>query len=171
MQQSAGLTFTLVVVGCSGSGPSDDNVGELLKWLHKGFSGLGDQHFALTTDDNIDTWPPGVTVVRGARERYETALRLYHEAGEVLAEANCVQGLGDVDEANKDPASARGQWSEALALYGRIPERYSIGHPHRRPARHAATPTEAAGRRDAARQAWASIDRADLIATYLDATA
>ena len=91
VQQSAGLTFTLVVVGCSGSGPSDDNVGELLKWLHKGFSGLGDQHFALTTDDNIDTWPPGVTVVRGgARERYETALRLYHEAGEVLGEANAL---------------------------------------------------------------------------------
>ena len=35
------MNFTLVFVGCSGSGLADDNVGELLKWLHAGFAGLG----------------------------------------------------------------------------------------------------------------------------------
>ena len=64
VQQTATLGFTLVFVGCSGSGLSDDNVGRLLQWLHKGFSGLGDKHFVLTSDDNADPWPTGVTVVR-----------------------------------------------------------------------------------------------------------
>jgi len=64
VQQLASLSFTLVFVGCSGSGLADDNVGELLTWLRAGFAGLGDKHFVLTTDDNKDTWPEGVTPVR-----------------------------------------------------------------------------------------------------------
>ena len=57
---------------------------------------------------------------------------------------------------------------EALALYGRIPESYSIGLTRLRLARRAATPAEAETHREAARRAWASIDRADLIAKHLD---
>ncbi len=63
VQQSAGLDFTLVFVGCSGSGLSDDNVGRLLDWMHRGFAGLGDKHFVLVADDNTDKWPAGVTPV------------------------------------------------------------------------------------------------------------
>jgi tetratricopeptide (TPR) repeat protein len=103
-----------------------------------------------------------------ARERYETALPLFREVGDVLGEANCIQSLGDIDEANKDVASARRRWSEALTLYGRIPEPHSIGNTHLRLARRAATPAEGAAHREAARRAWASIDRADLIAEFLD---
>ena len=104
----------------------------------------------------------------GARERYEAALPLYRKVGAVLGEANCIRSLGDIDEANKDMASARRRWSEALALYGRIPEPYSIGGVHLRLARVAATPAEAAAHRKAARRAWASIDRPDLIVRFLD---
>jgi tetratricopeptide (TPR) repeat protein len=104
----------------------------------------------------------------GVRERYEAALLLYRKVGDVQGEANCVQSLGDIDAANKDIASARRRWSEALALYGRIPEPYSIGSTHVRLARRAATPAEAAAHREAARRAWASIGRADLIAEFLD---
>jgi SIR2-like domain len=64
VQKSAGLTFTLVFVGCSASGLSDDNVGKLLDWMRVGFSGLGDKHFVLIPDDNKDQWPDGVTLVR-----------------------------------------------------------------------------------------------------------
>jgi hypothetical protein len=64
VQKSAGVAFTLVFVGCSGSGLSDDNVGRLLDWIYKGFSGLGDKHFVLITDDNKDPWPESVTPVR-----------------------------------------------------------------------------------------------------------
>jgi hypothetical protein len=64
VQKSAGLTFTLVFVGCSGSGLSDDNVGRLLNWMQMGFSGLGDKHFVLISDENKDPWPEGLTTVR-----------------------------------------------------------------------------------------------------------
>jgi len=62
--KSAGLNFTLVFVGCSGSGLGDDNVGALLNWLQKGFAGLGDQHYVLITDNNADTWPAEVRPIR-----------------------------------------------------------------------------------------------------------
>jgi hypothetical protein len=55
----------------------------------------------------------------------------------------------------------------ALALYGRIPEPYSIGTSHICLARRAATPAEAAEHREAARKAWASISRPDLIEQHL----
>ena len=58
----------------------------------------------------------------------------------MLGEANCIQGLGHLDEAKGKIARARGRWREALALYARIPEPYSIGFAHIRLARHAATP-------------------------------
>jgi len=103
-----------------------------------------------------------------ARERFEAALPLYRKVGQVLGEANCIQSLGDIDEANEDIASAGRRWNESLVLYGRIAEPYSIGHAHLRLARYASTPAEAAAHREAARRAWASIDRADLIAQLLD---
>ena len=64
-------------------------------------------------------------------------------------------------------APARERWREALALYARIPEPYSIGSTHLRLARRAATPEEAAEHREAARKAWESIGRPDLIDKYL----
>ena len=64
-------------------------------------------------------------------------------------------------------ALACGRWREALALYARIPDPYSIGLAHIRLARRAATPAEAAKHRKAARKAWESIDRPDLIEKHL----
>jgi hypothetical protein len=48
-----------------------------------------------------------------------------------------------------------------------IPDPKAIGAVHLRLARRAATPEEAAEHREAARKAWASIDRPDLIEQHL----
>ncbi len=106
-------------------------------------------------------------ITTGARQRYEAALPLYQKVGALLGEANCIQSLGDIDEAVGETALACRRWRDALALYARIPEPYSIGGTHLRLARRAATPAEAAEHRQAARQAWASIGRQDLIDEHL----
>jgi len=55
----------------------------------------------------------------------------------------------------------------ALQLFRVIPDPKAIGAVHFRLARRAATPEEAAEHREAARKAWASIDRPDLIEQHL----
>jgi tetratricopeptide (TPR) repeat protein len=107
---------------------------------------------------------------KAARARYEAALLLYRKVGDVLGEANCIRSLGDIADEKGDIATALRLWQEALVLYGRIPEPYSIGLTHVRLAQRAATPAEAERHREATRRAWVSIDRADLIAKYLDGT-
>ena len=65
VQRSALLSFTIVFVGCSSLGLSDENLGRLLAWMQKGFSGLGERHFVLVADDDETTaWPDSVTAVR-----------------------------------------------------------------------------------------------------------
>jgi hypothetical protein len=88
--------------------------------------------------------------------------------GSVHGQAHCTRRLGDLDEMSEDISSAWRLWNEALALYNRIPEPDSIGDTHLRLALRSATPAEAETHREAARRAWASIGRADLIAKYLD---
>ena len=102
-----------------------------------------------------------------ARRRYEAALPLYRRVGSVLGEANCVRRLGDIDEAEGNIALACEHWGQGLALYAKIPEPYSIGFTHICLARRAAAPDEAAAHREAARKAWESIDRPDLIERHL----
>ena len=116
--------------------------------------GLGDIAFARSDREE-------------ARRRYEAALSLYQQIGHVLGEANCVRRLGDIDEAEGKIAPACEHWCQALALYAKIPEPYSIGFAHIRLARRAAAPDEAAAHREAARKAWESIYRPDLIEQHL----
>lgn len=99
-----------------------------------------------------------------ARSRFEAALRLYRSVGSTLGEANCIRSLGDIRLADGDTDGARTDWTQALALYGRIPEPFSIGDTYRRLARVAPTATERRDHVAAARTAWVSIKRDDLVA-------
>jgi tetratricopeptide (TPR) repeat protein len=94
---------------------------------------------------------------------YEEALQLYRQVGDVLGEANCIQGLGDIAHQLSVLESATGSYEQALHLYERIREPYSIGHTHLRLARLAAAPEDRDRHIQAARVAWLSIDRPDLV--------
>jgi tetratricopeptide (TPR) repeat protein len=98
-----------------------------------------------------------------ARARYEQALPLYQQAGDVLGEANCIQGLGDLARDRSDHDTARARYEQALPLYQSIPEPYSVGWAHVRLARLCPAGEERLEHWKAARQAWASIRREDLI--------
>ena len=99
----------------------------------------------------------------GARARYEEALPMYQKVGDMLGEANCIRRLGDVAMQRSDRDGARARYEQALLLYQSIEEPYSIGGTHRRLARLSAGQSRKA-HVNAAREAWRSIKRDDLIA-------
>ena len=88
---------------------------------------------------------------------------MYEQVGNVIGQANCLVGLGDNALEQSDHAGAAVHYQEALSLYGRIPEPYSIGQSHRRLARLATSSGERGRHVQAARDAWNSIARADLV--------
>jgi hypothetical protein len=95
--------------------------------------------------------------------RYERALPLYQQSGNVIGEANCIQGLGDIALARSDQDGARDRYERALTRYQAIPDPYSIGGTFLRLARLDSADTKRARHWRAAREAWASIGRNDLI--------
>jgi tetratricopeptide (TPR) repeat protein len=101
-----------------------------------------------------------------ARDAYDRALPLYRQVGDILGEANCIRSLGDIALARSNHDAARLNYLEALALYERIAEPYSVGRAHL-----ALIPitggTERAAHIAAARAAWMSIGRADLVEKLL----
>jgi len=99
----------------------------------------------------------------GAQARYEQALSLYQQVGSVLGEANCITDLGDMALARSDHDGARARFEQALSLYQAIPEPYSMGRVLVRLARLDSPGRERARHWRAAREAWASIGREDLI--------
>jgi tetratricopeptide (TPR) repeat protein len=98
-----------------------------------------------------------------ARTRYEEALPLYRQAGSVLGEAHCINGLGDIALRESDLDSARARYEEALPLYQAIPDATSVGWTLVHLARLDLAGSERICHWKAARQAWASIRREDLI--------
>ena len=100
----------------------------------------------------------------GARTHYETALPLYRRVGAELGEATCLQSLGDIALAQADHDSARALFERALSLYQHLSKPYSIGFAHRRLANLTDDPDLRRKHLEAARAAWTSIGRDDLVA-------
>jgi tetratricopeptide (TPR) repeat protein len=55
-----------------------------------------------------------------ARARYEQALALYQQTGDVLGEANCIQQLGDLARDHSDHDTARARYEQALSLHQQV---------------------------------------------------
>jgi tetratricopeptide (TPR) repeat protein len=96
------------------------------------------------------------------RAAYKQALPLYEQVGAVLGQANCIYGLGEIALWRSDHEGARAAYERALPLYERIGDPYSSGQVHRRLAQ-LSSGTQRAVHVSAARKAWASIGRDDLV--------
>ena len=59
-------------------------------------------------------------IMTGPRAGIEQALPLYQQAGDVLGEANCIKGLGDIALDRSDHDGARGRYEQALPLYQQV---------------------------------------------------
>lgn len=101
-----------------------------------------------------------------ARAHYDEALPLYRRISNFLGEANCILCLGNIARDQGDAPAARTRYEAALSLYRRIPDPFSIGRTHL----HLANLPDAPDREAhlaAAREAWRSIGRTDLIDQHL----
>jgi tetratricopeptide (TPR) repeat protein len=98
-----------------------------------------------------------------ARKAYEEALPLYQRVGSVRGQGDCTLALGDIALARSDHRAARKVYEQALHLYEAIPEPCSIGQAQLRLARQSFG-SQRTDRVRAARAAWTSIRREDLIA-------
>ena len=98
-----------------------------------------------------------------ARAQYKQALPLYRQVGNLHGEADCLSGLGDIVLTQPDRESARALYDQALSLYRAIPEPYSIGWGLIRLARLEDPGATRARHWNAARDAWLSVGRGDLV--------
>lgn len=97
-----------------------------------------------------------------ARTSYEQAQPLYRKIGQILGEANCIHHLGDIARACADNDAARVSYEHALVLYEQVQDPYSVGLAHHTLASVTQSTTRLA-HRAAAKQAWLSIGREDLV--------
>jgi hypothetical protein len=81
----------------------------------------------------------------------------------VRGEARCINGLGEIALDRSDLDGARRHYEQALALYQAIPDPYSAGWTLVSLARLDPPGSERARHWSAAREAWTSTGREDLV--------
>jgi tetratricopeptide (TPR) repeat protein len=99
-----------------------------------------------------------------SKARYEESLALLRQGGHKHNEGECLLSLGDLALAVSDPLAAQSYFDTALNLFKQIEQVEWIGHASRRLARLAVDEQERQLLVKAAREAWESIDRPDLVA-------
>jgi hypothetical protein len=97
----------------------------------------------------------------------EKARDAAHRKGKTLDEANCIRIMGDIALARSQHDEALRHYSRALVLYAQIPEPYSIGRANLKLAGSTPDPNDQLRHLRAARDAWTSIGRHDLIRSYI----
>jgi tetratricopeptide (TPR) repeat protein len=105
-----------------------------------------------------------------AQARFEEALPIARQIGNALCEGACIFGLGEVAMRLSSYDDAREKYVQALAVFGRIPDPYLMGVTHLRLSEIARSDIEREHHLSEARRLWLSINRPDLIATFLDST-
>jgi tetratricopeptide (TPR) repeat protein len=100
----------------------------------------------------------------GARVRCEQALPLYQETGNPLGAANCIARLGRIAFRRGDRDDAEAKYLQALTLYKQCRDPYSIGLAHEWLAHVVTDDAARSAHLAAARAAWLSIKRDDLVA-------
>lgn len=98
---------------------------------------------------------------------FSGALAIMQQVGDVGGQANCYIGLGDVALQNGTLDTARASFEVALQLFQRVSDQEAIGDAHCRLARLgrvAGDPAEEERHLRAARAAWTSLGRTDLLA-------
>src|SRR5215472_12659688 len=87
--------------------------------LHVAEAGQDDGRLARAQEDLADI-ALAHSDDEDARSRYEQAVRLYRQVGNILGEANCIRRLGDIALARSDHERGRARYEQALALYRQV---------------------------------------------------
>ena len=122
---------------------------------------LGASAIAVLGNDDGFTGKSGMNLVEIA---CGFRCRTWHPSSEILISLDKVHKPGDIALRRSDHEAARNKYLEALSLYERIPDPYGIGVTHERLATIADGEARAS-HVAAARAAWTSIDRSDLVAS------
>ena len=93
----------------------------------------------------------------------EAAASAASRLGDATLQADALFRLGIVVHDRSDLATAQARYQQALTLYQRVPEPHNIGLTHQGLARMAESQAERHQHIQAARTAWTSIGRTDLI--------
>lgn len=103
-----------------------------------------------------------------ARARCNEALAIFLVVGDVLHIGTVYAVLAEICSAEGDLEGAIRNWQQALAQFARLGDLQFVGDIHYRLALFVTDPAQRAHHLVAARAAWISIGRDDLVAQYLD---
>ena len=98
-----------------------------------------------------------------AQSHFAAALQIFQNTNDICGAADSRRGLGEVARQQGNLTEAQQQFTAVLAIVERIPNPHEIGLCHQGLARIASHPDDRRSHATAARTAWLSINRPDLV--------